>query len=244
MAKLPPNQQNANHPASSEGNSPVRMGKRERVDFLLRELDREFPDPPIPLAHSDAFTLLVAVLLSAQCTDERVNQVTPVLFARADNPAAMSQLSEADILDIVRPCGLGPQKARAIHRLSAILVDRFGGTVPASLEELESLPGVGHKTAQVVLAQSFGKPSFPVDTHIHRLAQRWGLTSGKSVQQTEKDLKRLFPENTWNRLHLQIIYFGRTYCTARTICDGTGRACPVCPRLNNGRTSPRKTRKA
>ncbi len=244
MAKLTPNPQNANPAGSSTGNFPTKMGKRDRVEFLLQELDREFPEPPIPLDHRDAYTLLIAVLLSAQCTDERVNQVTPVLFKRADNPAGMSRLPEAEILEIVRPCGLGPQKASAIHRLSGMLMEKHGGEVPASLEELEALPGVGHKTAQVVMAQAFGVPSFPVDTHIHRLAQRWGLSSGKSVQQTEKDLKRLFPEETWNRLHLQIIYYGRRYCTARTKCDGTGNACPVCPRLNAGRKTARKTRKA
>jgi endonuclease-3 len=186
----------------------------------------------------------VAVLLSAQCTDERVNQVTPDLFARASTPAEMAKLREEDILDIVRPCGLGPQKAKAIRNLSQILVEKFEGEVPRSLDELESLPGVGHKTAQVVMAQAFGEPSFPVDTHIHRLAQRWGLTNGKSVQQTEKDLKRLFPRESWNRLHLQIIYYGRTYCMARRKCDGSGNGCPFCPVLNAGRKLPRKTRKA
>ncbi|MEX0331263.1 MAG: endonuclease III [Puniceicoccaceae bacterium] len=212
--------------------------------FVLGEMRRTFPDPPIPLEHQDAYTLLVAVLLSAQCTDERVNQVTPVLFGRADNPASMAEVPETEILEIVRPCGLGPQKAKAIRKLSEMLVEEHGGEVPSTLEELERLPGVGHKTAQVVMAQAFGVPSFPVDTHIHRLAQRWGLTNGKSVAQTEKDLKRLFPEETWNRLHLQIIYYGRAFCTARTKCDGSVGACPACPILNAGRKLPRKTKKA
>ncbi|NDV61999.1 endonuclease III [Puniceicoccales bacterium CK1056] len=220
------------------------MTKAERTAFVLRELEHLFPDPPIPLNHSDPFSLLVAVLLSAQCTDERVNQVTPDLFALAKTPAEMANLEEEDILAIVRPCGLGPQKAKAIRNLSRILVETHAGEVPCDLEELESLPGVGHKTAQVVMAQAFGEPSFPVDTHIHRLAQRWGLSNGKSVQQTEKDLKRLFPRETWNRLHLQIIYYGRTYCMARRKCDGSENGCPFCPVLNAGRKLPRKTRKA
>lgn len=220
------------------------MLKSERVAYISAELDRLFPDPAVPLAHRDAYTLLIAVLLSAQCTDERVNQVTPKLFASASTPTDMAALEEATILELVRPCGLGPQKARAIHRLSALLVEVHKGEVPDTLEALEALPGVGHKTAQVVLAQAFGKPAFPVDTHIHRLAQRWGLSSGKSVQQTEKDLKRLFPEDRWNRLHLQIIYYGRAWCSARTVCDGSPKACPMCPLLNEGRKRPRKTRKA
>jgi endonuclease-3 len=220
------------------------MNRADKIPFILRELDRLFPDPPIPLDHSDAYTLLVAVLLSAQCTDQRVNQVTPALFKLAGTPAAMAVLTEEEILEVVRPCGLGPQKAKAIRNLSRILVEQHGGVVPSNLADLEALPGVGHKTAQVVMAQAFGEPSFPVDTHIHRLAQRWGLTSGKSVQQTEKDLKRLFPRETWNRLHLQIIYYGRTYCMARKTCDGSENGCPFCPVLNGGRTNPRKTRKA
>lgn len=216
----------------------------ERVEFVLRELRERYPDPPIPLDHRDAYTLLVAVLLSAQCTDKRVNEVTPRLWALADTPAAMAARSEEEILAIVRPCGLGPQKAKAIKRLSEIIVEQHGGAVPATLAELEALPGVGHKTAQVVMAQAFGEPAFPVDTHIHRLAQRWGLTRGKSVAQTEKDLKRHFPRETWNRLHLQIIFFGREHCTARRKCDGSASACPLCPTLNAGRRSPRATRKA
>lgn len=220
------------------------MKKADRVAFVARELDRLFPDPPIPLHHHDAFTLLVAVLLSAQCTDERVNQVTPRLFAVGGTPQTMAELTEEAILEIIRPCGLGPQKAKAIRALSRILRDTAGGRVPDQLDALEALPGVGHKTAQVVMAQAFGVPSFPVDTHIHRLAQRWGLSSGRSVGHTEKDLKRLFPKDIWNRLHLQIIYFGRTYCQARKVCDGSDNGCPFCPLFNQGRSSARKVRKA
>ncbi|MBT8336176.1 MAG: endonuclease III, partial [Gemmatimonadetes bacterium] len=185
------------------------MKKAERVEFILNRLDELYPEPPIPLDHGDPYTLLVAVLLSAQCTDERVNQVTPDLFARADNPEAMAELEVEEIRSIIRPCGLSPQKSKAIARLSEILIEEHGGRVPDDIEALERLPGVGHKTASVVMAQAFGVPSFPVDTHIHRLAQRWGLTSGKNVVQTERDLKRLFPEESWNRLHLQIIFYGR-----------------------------------
>lgn len=204
-----------------------------------------YPDPPVPLDHRDAYTLLVAVLLSAQCTDARVNQVTPKLWLLADTPAAMAAQLETAILEIVRPCGLGPQKAKAIKRLSEILVAEWGGMVPASLVELEKLPGVGHKTAQVVMAQAFGEPSFPVDTHIHRLAQRWGLTSGKNVAQTERDLKGAFPPERWNDLHLQIIFFGREHCSARRKCDGTeAGGCPLCPAMNGWRKVPHKARKA
>lgn len=219
------------------------MKKRERVEYIMSELERLFPDPPVPLDHRDAFTLLVAVLLSAQCTDERVNQVTPGLFAEAADPAAMVALGEARILGHVRPCGLGPQKARAIHQLSRILLEEHGGQVPSSLDALERLPGVGHKTAQVVVAQAFGEPAFPVDTHIHRLAQRWGLSRGTSVLQTERDLKRLFPRERWNRLHLQIIFYGRAYCQARKSCDGSLNGCPFCPLFNGGRRRPLQTRK-
>lgn len=233
---------NAIPAAGSSANGPA--AKAERAAYVARELARYFPDPPVPLQHVDPYTLLVAVLLSAQCTDERVNQVTPALFARAATPAAMAELPEQEILDLIRSCGLGPQKAKAIRALSKILTDVHGGQVPADLQALEALPGVGHKTAQVVVAQAFGQPAFPVDTHIHRLAQRWGLTSGKSVQQTERDLKQLFPAETWNRLHLQIIYFGRAHCTARTPCDGSANACPFCPVLNHPCTAPRKTRPA
>ncbi len=244
MANLSSNSKKANAVSTSTGEKPGKMGIRDRVNYILEEMHKKFPDPPIPLDHEDAYTLLVAVLLSAQCTDERVNQVTPALFSLADNPIDMAKVPVEDILSVVRPCGLGPQKAKAISGLSKILAEKHGGQVPATLEELETLPGVGHKTAQVVMAQAFGKPSFPVDTHIHRLAQRWGLTNGKSVQQTEKDLKRLFPKETWNRLHFQIIYYGRAYCNARTKCDGSGNACPACPILNAGRKLPRKTKKA
>ncbi|MAK45447.1 MAG: endonuclease III [Spongiibacter marinus] len=215
--------------------------KAERVDFILRRLDELYPTQPIPLDHKDPYTLLVAVLLSAQCTDERVNQVTPALFALADNPADMAQQSVDDIREIIRPCGLSPQKSKAIKRLSEILLADYNGQVPEDMEALESLPGVGHKTASVVMSQAFGVPAFPVDTHIHRLAQRWGLTNGKSVAQTEKDLKRLFPKDRWNALHLQIIYYGREFCSARG-CDGT--VCEICTTCYPQRKHPKKTRKA
>jgi endonuclease-3 len=215
--------------------------KQERAAFILKRLGEMYPDPPIPLDHTDPFTLLVAVLLSAQCTDVRVNQVTPKLFALGRSPDKLAKASLEEIEAIVRPCGLGPQKARAIKELSRILVAEHDGKVPASLEELEKLPGVGHKTAQVVMAQSFNVPSFPVDTHIHRLAQRWNLTAGSSVTQTERDLKQLFPESAWNKLHLQIIYYGREHCTARG-CDGT--KCQICHACHPGRIKPVHTRKA
>jgi endonuclease-3 len=208
---------------------------------VLRRLGQLYPDPPIPLDHSDAFTLLVAVLLSAQCTDVRVNQVTPALFKLGGTPHELAAVPVEEIESIVRPCGLGPQKARAIKELSRLLVAGHEGQVPASLEALEKLPGVGHKTAQVVMAQAFGEPSFPVDTHIHRLAQRWELTQGKSVLQTERDLKKLFPRDAWNKLHLQIIYYGREHCTARG-CDGT--VCEICRVCFPARQRPKRTRKA
>lgn len=217
------------------------MLKAERVDFIQRRLQDLYPDPPIPLDHSDPYTLLVAVLLSAQCTDERVNQVTPELFAMARTPAAMAEIEVETIRSVIRPCGLSPQKSKAIATLSRILLDEHDGEVPRDMDALERLPGVGHKTASVVMAQAFGVPSFPVDTHIHRLAQRWGLTSGKSVVQTERDLKRLFPEEAWNALHLQIIYYGREHCTARG-CDG--RVCEICRTCFPDRVHPKKTRKA
>lgn len=217
------------------------LRKPERVALVQARLEALYPEPPIPLDHRDPYTLLIAVLLSAQCTDARVNQVTPALFALADNPAAMATLPEETIRTVIRPCGLSPQKARAIRRLSEILVAEHGGEVPADLDALEALPGVGHKTASVVMAQAFGEPAFPVDTHIHRLAQRWGLSSGKSVAQTERDLKRLFPRESWNRLHLQIIFYGREYCTARG-CDG--RRCDLCRSCYPERRHPKKTRKA
>ncbi len=217
------------------------MTKTERARWIQRRLDELYPSTPVPLDHDDAFTLLVAVLLSAQCTDVRVNQVTPQLFALGRTPQALARVPVEAIEAVVRPCGLGPQKARAIRRLSEILVAEHGGEVPADLEALEKLPGVGHKTAQVVMAQAFGVPSFPVDTHIHRLAQRWELTTGRSVVQTERDLKRLFPESAWNRLHLQIIFYGREHCSARG-CDGT--VCLLCRELFPTRRRAKATRKA
>ena len=217
------------------------MLKAERAAYILERLQELYPQTPVPLDHSDPFTLLVAVLLSAQCTDERVNQVTPALFALAGNPVDMAALGVDEIRDIIRPCGLSPQKSKAIKRLSEILLEEHGGLVPADMDALERLPGVGHKTASVVMAQAFGVPAFPVDTHIHRLAQRWGLSSGKNVVQTEKDLKRLFPEDYWNRLHLQIIFYGREFCTARG-CDG--RTCEICTTCFPDRKHPKKTRKA
>mgnify|MGYP001814178809 FL=1 len=217
------------------------MRKHERVNFILQRLQALYPETPVPLDHRDPFTLLVAVLLSAQCTDERVNKVTPELFELADTPQAMAALSVDQIKAVIRPCGLSPQKSLAIQRLSQILLDEHGGEVPADMEALERLPGVGHKTASVVMSQAFGVPAFPVDTHIHRLAQRWGLSTGKSVAQTEKDLKRVVPREHWNRLHLQIIFYGREYCTARG-CDG--RVCEICRTCYPERKHPKKTRKA
>jgi endonuclease-3 len=204
--------------------------KKERADFIVKTLNKLYPDPPIPLDHKDAYTLLIAVLLSAQCTDVRVNKVTPHLFALADDPFKMSKVPVEKIREIIRPCGLSPRKSQAIHDLSNILVEKYKGKVPSTFEELEELPGVGHKTASVVMSQAFGYPAFPVDTHIHRLAYRWNLSNGKNVEQTEKDLKRTFPESLWNILHLQIIYYGRERCTARghdinkcLICSKVGR---------------------
>jgi endonuclease III len=191
------------------------MTKKEKVAYILEELGGLYPDPPVPLDHSDSYTLLIAVLLSAQCTDARVNTVTPHLFELADNPKDMVKLSVAQIEAIIRPCGLSPAKSKNIHRLSELLLERHAGQVPESLEELEALPGVGHKTASVVMIQAFGVPAFPVDTHIHRMLFRWGLSSGKSVEQTERDAKRLFPIETWIKLHLQIIFYAREYSPAR-----------------------------
>ncbi len=216
------------------------MKKTERAAYISGYLNRLYPETPIPLHHRDPYTLLIAVLLSAQCTDVRVNQVTPQLFQRADNAQAMAEVPVEEIEAIIRPCGLAPRKSKAISALSRILVDKYSGRVPTSMEALEALPGVGHKTASVVVSQAFGMPAFPVDTHIHRLAQRWKLTSGKNVVQTERDLKRLFPESTWNRLHLQIIFYGREHCTARG-CDG--RKCELCRILFPNRKSPVITRK-
>ncbi len=217
------------------------MNKQQRVEFIDRRLAQLYPAPPVPLDHSDPYTLLIAVLLSAQCTDERVNQVTPALFARAATPATMARLSVATIQGIIRPCGLSPQKAKAIKRLSELLLADHAGQVPETFQALEALPGVGHKTASVVMAQAFGLPTFPVDTHIHRLAQRWGLTRGRNVVETERDLKKVFPEHRWNDLHLQIIFYGREYCTARG-CDG--RVCEICRTCYPQRKHPKKIRKA
>jgi endonuclease-3 len=215
--------------------------KSERVAYIQARLAELYPDPPVPLDHTDAYSLLVAVLLSAQCTDVRVNLITPHLFKLARSPAAMALVPLEQIEQVVKPCGLGPQKARAIKELSRLLHVNHGGQVPASLEELEALPGVGHKTAQVVMAQAFDVPSFPVDTHIHRLAQRWQLTTGRSVIQTERDLKRLFPESAWNQLHLQIIFYGREHCSARG-CDGT--VCEICRTCFPDRQKAKVTRRA
>lgn len=214
--------------------------KQEKADYILNRLEELYPETPIPLDHTDAYTLLIAVLLSAQCTDVRVNQITPKLFKRANTPQKMVKVDVKEIEDIIRPCGLAPRKSKAIFDLSQILLDKYKGEVPQSFEALEELPGVGHKTASVVMAQSFGVPAFPVDTHIHRLAQRWGLTSGKNVEQTEEDLKKVFPRDKWNKLHLQIIFYGREHCTARG-CDGL--QCDLCSSLNFLRKSPVKTKK-
>ena len=215
-----------------------RKARLERALFIHQHLEALYKETPIPLDHKDPYTLLVAVLLSAQCTDKRVNEVTPALFRLADRPALMAEKSVEQVLEIIRPCGLGPQKAKAIVGLSKILTEKFAGKVPNTLEALESLPGVGHKTAQVVLAQSFNIPSFPVDTHIHRLAKRWKLTSGKNVLQTEKDLKDLFPKENWNQLHLRIIFYGREHCPARGGCLGPGirqsnpKTCDLCAKFS------------
>ena len=217
------------------------MLRKERAAYIQNRLQQLYPETPIPLDHKDPYTLLIAVLLSAQCTDVRVNQITPLLFARADTPRDMVKLSVEEIKEIIRPCGLSPMKSKGIAGLSQILLDEHGGQVPADIKALEALPAVGHKTASVVMAQAFGVPSFPVDTHIHRLAQRWGLTSGKNVAQTERDLKRLFPESRWNDLHLQIIFYGREYCTAHG-CDG--RVCQICRSVYPDRKHAKKTRKA
>ena len=205
------------------------MKKKDRVEFIAETLERLYPETPVPLDHQDPYTLLVAVLLSAQCTDERVNKITPSLFSRANNPFDMAQVPIDEIREIIKPCGLGPFKSKAISGLSQILVEKYQGEVPQSFEELEALPGVGHKTASVVMSQAFGVPAFPVDTHIHRLAKRWKLSSGKSVDQTEKDLKRLFPRDSWNKLHLQIIFYGREFCPARGHQEEN---CLICRTIN------------
>ncbi|MEB3277227.1 MAG: endonuclease III [Cyanobacteriota bacterium] len=217
------------------------MRKQERAALIMQRLGQHYPETPVPLDHSDPFTLLIAVLLSAQCTDKKVNEVTPALFAAGPDPAAMAALTEAAILAHIRQLGLAKTKARNVRRLAELLLERHGGQVPCSFEALEALPGVGHKTASVVMAQAFGVPAFPVDTHIHRLAQRWGLSSGLNVEQTEHDLKRLFPRDAWNRLHLQIIFYGREFCTARG-CDGT--VCPLCRELYPRRRKAVTWRKA
>lgn len=201
------------------------MTKADKVAKIIALLEELYPETPVPLDHKDPYTLLIAVLLSAQCTDKKVNQITPYLFAEADNPYDMIKLSVEEIKAIIRPCGLSPMKSKGIHGLSHILIEKHEGQVPASFQDLEALPAVGHKTASVVMAQAFGVPAFPVDTHIHRLAWRWGLTTGKNVKQTEKDLKRLFPKEIWNKLHLQIIFFGREYCPAK---KHDPIACPLC----------------
>ena len=217
------------------------MKKEQRFIYISKELQRLYPETPIPLDHDSIYTLLIAVLLSAQCTDVRVNQVTPELFSLANNPFDMALVDPDEIRKIIRPCGLSPKKSKAITELSKILCEKYEGQVPESFEALEALPGVGHKTASVVMSQGFNHPAFPIDTHIHRLAQRWRLSRGKNVKQTEKDLKKGFPIEDWNKLHLQIIFYGREYCTARG-CDG--RVCKICSEVNKGRKSPVKTNKA
>lgn len=217
------------------------MKKAERATRVAQRLRELYPHPPIPLDHHDAFTLLVAVVLSAQCTDKKVNEVTPELFRRGGTPQAMAALPVDEILAIIRPLGLAPQKAKALSGLAHKIIGEFGGQVPADFASLESLPGVGHKTASVVMSQVFGRPAFPVDTHIHRLAQRWGLSDGSSVAQTERDLKRLFPPESWRDVHLQIIFYGREHCTARG-CDGT--RCDLCRELFPSRRKPVQHRKA
>ena len=211
------------------------MRKAERASIVQEILEEYYPETPVPLDHQDNFTLLIAVLLSAQCTDERVNKVTPKLFQMADNPTLMRTKSPDEIYKIIKPCGLGPQKSKAIHNLSNILCDSHNGEVPEDMKALENLPGVGHKTASVVISQGFGHPAFPVDTHIHRLAQRWGLTKGKNVRQTEKDLKKIFPKNSWNKLHLQIIFWGREFCQAQQ-CHGI--TCKICKATFPKRSRP------
>ncbi|MBP9079299.1 MAG: endonuclease III [Flavobacteriales bacterium] len=201
------------------------MTKKEKAAFVLQTLAKLYPHPAIPLDHQDPYTLLVAVVLSAQCTDKKVNEITPLLFAKAPTPEQMAALEVEAIREIIKPCGLSPAKSKALHGLSQILLEKHGGRVPGTFDELEALPGVGHKTASVVMSQAFGVPAFPVDTHIHRLAWRWGLSTGKNVEQTEIDLKRLFPEPSWNMLHLQIIYFGREHCPAK---QHDPRQCPIC----------------
>ena len=207
-----------------------KWSKKSKAAYILEKLEAFFPETPIPLNHTDPYSLLIAVLLSAQCTDERVNKVTPHLFAMANNPFDMVKCSVEQIREIVKPCGLSENKSKAIHRLSEILIEKYQGEVPQNFEDLEELPGVGHKTASVVMSQAFGVPAFPVDTHIHRLATRWKLTSGKNVVETENDLKALFPKEKWNKLHLQIIFYGRKYCPAR---GHELENCPICSAFEN-----------
>ena len=204
------------------------MENIEKAQIIAQRLEHFYPETPIPLQFTSIYTLLIAVLLSAQCTDERVNRITPILFAKADNPYDMVKLTAMEIENIIRPCGLAPKKSKAIWNLSQIIINKHKGVVPNNFADLEELPGVGHKTASVVMSQGFGEAAFPVDTHIHRLAQRWGLTNGKNVEQTEKDLKALFPRDSWNKLHLQIIFFGREYCPAR---GHNAQKCPICQDL-------------
>ena len=211
------------------------MKIKQKANLITSILNKQYPETPVPLNHDDNYTLLIAVLLSAQCTDKRVNEVTPHLFNIADNPFSMSKLSEKKIYSIIKPCGLGPKKSKAIKMLSKILVKDYEGEVPENLSALENLPGVGHKTASVVMSQGFGHPAFPVDTHIHRLAQRWKLTNGKNVTQTEKDLKRIFPEKSWNKLHLQIIFWGREFCQAH---ECFALECNICKAINPKRIRP------
>ena len=218
-----------------------KVGKLEKTKFIMDILNKIYPKTPIPLNHKNKFELLVAVLLSAQTTDKRVNMVTPNLFKKADNPFGMSKVPQKTIYNIIKTCGLAPKKSKAISQLSKIIVKKYNGMIPKSFEDLEKLPGVGHKTASVVMSQGFGYPAFPVDTHIHRLAQRWGLTDGKSVINTEKDLKKLFPKRAWNKLHLQIIFYGREFCTARS-CYGL--QCRICRLCNPNRKRPIKTKQA
>ncbi|MDG1046011.1 MAG: endonuclease III [Bacteroidia bacterium] len=201
------------------------MTRKERASKIHKILESEFPEVPIPLDHKDSYTLLIAVLLSAQCTDERVNKITPLLFSKADNPYDMVKMTVEEIKSIIRPCGLSPMKSKGIFGLSKILIEKYDGQVPEDMSALEQLPAVGHKTASVVMSQAFGVPAFPVDTHIHRLAYRWKLSTGKNVKQTEKDLKAYFPKEFWNKVHLQIIFFGRKYCPAR---GHNPEICPVC----------------
>ena len=217
------------------------MNKKERIRFIIEELEKKYPKVPVPLDHKDPYTLLIAVLLSAQCTDVRVNKITPILFKKADNPYDMVKMSIEEIKDIIRPCGLSPMKSKGIYGLSKILIDKYKGKVPADFELLEQLPAVGHKTASVVMSQAFNIPAFPVDTHIHRLLYRWKISTGKNVKKTEEDAKKVFPIELWNKLHLQIIWYGREYCKAR---DCYGTTCKICKSCYPNRKKPIKTNKA